>query len=88
MNKKLLSRIIVDVLLLTSVIYGWWIVVLVVSLACLLFFMNYIEIVIFGILFDAIFGNNQNLGIYGYLGTIVSFAIFGIFYGLNLVLRK
>jgi hypothetical protein len=88
MNKNFFARIIVDLLLFVSVIYGWWVVVLVVSLTCLILFANFIEIIIFGILFDALFGNNQNLGIYGYLGTIVSVAIFGAFSGLNLVLRK
>lgn len=88
MNKRFLLRLSIDLPLLISVVYGWWIVVLVVSLVCLLFFENFFEIVIFGILFDALFGNNQNLGIYGYLGTIVSLLIFGVFSGLSLVLRK
>ena len=88
MNKRIIARIIIDLLLLVSVIYGSWIVVLVISLACLLFFTNFIEIIIFGALLDALFGNNQNLGINGYIGTIVSVAIFGAFTGLNLVLRK
>ena len=71
-----------------SVIYGWWVVALIFSLIAILYFNNFIEIIIFGLIFDALFGFNENLGIFGFVGLIYSVSIYLIFYWLKKILRK
>ncbi len=88
MIKNNFSRILIDLVLLLSVIYGWWVVAVVVSLVAILYFNNFFELIIFGLIFDALFGFNENLGIFGFAGLIYSVSVYLIFYWLKKVLRK
>ncbi len=88
MIKNNFSRILIDLVLLLSVIYGWWVVAVVVSLVAILYFNNFFELIIFGLIFDALFGFNENLGIFGFAGLIFSVSVYLIFYWLKKILRK
>ncbi len=88
MSKNLLFRILLDLVVLLMVIYGWWLVAVVFLFCGIIYFNNYFELIIFGVIFDSLFGFDSNLGIFGYAGTIFSFATFGLFYLLKTVLRK
>lgn len=88
MRNKILTRILVDVFFLISVIYGWWLVAIIFSLFSIVYFRNYIELIIFGLIFDALFGFNENLGIFGYVGLIYSVSIYLLFHWLGKILRK
>ena len=83
-----LPRVLVGILILFAVIYGWWLVVVILSLFALVNYRNYIEIIFFGIIFDALFGFNDNLGIFGYVGIIYSVSMYIIFWWLQKVIRK
>ncbi len=88
MNKILIIRIILDLFLLLAVISGWWIVALTVCIFSLFYFKNFFEILIFGVIFDALFGFNENLGYLGYIGTIVTVTTYIIFRWLKTILRR
>lgn len=88
MNKLIIMRIVIDFIILISIISGWWHVALLISLVSFMFFPFFLEIIIFGIIFDALFGYNQSLGISKYVGTILSVSIFLIIYWLQNTLRR
>jgi hypothetical protein len=88
MNKLIITRIVIDFIILISVISGWWHIALIISMISLMFFPFFIEMIIFGIIFDALFGYNQSLGISKYAGTILSVSIFLIIYWLQNTLRR
>jgi len=82
------SRILIDIVLLLAVIYGWWVVAIIFSLIAIAYFQNFIELIIFGLIFDALFGFNENLGVFGFAGVIYSVSIYLIFFWLKKILRK
>jgi hypothetical protein len=86
MNK--LTRFIVDIIIFVAVISAWWHVALLISIIGLIAFPYFIEIIIFGIIFDALFGYSQSLGISGYIGTLSSILIFLVIFWLNKTLRR
>ncbi len=86
MNK--LTRFIVDIIIFVLVISAWWHIALLISIIGLIAFPYFIEIIIFGIIFDALFGYSQSLGISGYIGTLSSILIFLAIFWLNKALRR
>jgi len=86
MNK--LTRIIVNIIIFVAVVSAWWHVALLISIIGTIIFPYFIEIIIFGIMFDALFGYSQSLGIYGYIGTISSVLIFLVIFWVNKTLRR
>jgi len=88
MNKNTIKRLICDLLILISVMNGWWPIAIVVGLFGNWFFLYFIEIIIAGVIFDSLFGYNQYLGVVGYYGTIITVVIFIIISGLKKVLGR
>lgn len=85
MNKK---RLICDLLILISVMNGWWPVAVIIGLVGNWYFSYFIEIIIAGIIFDSLFGYDQYLGLAGYYGTIISITAFIIVSGSKKVLGR
>lgn len=81
-------RIFVDLLMVISVLEGWWFVALPLGLVCAWLFSFYIEILVAGIVYDSLFGLVPEMGLKGYLGTIVAAVIIVITSGLKRVVRK
>lgn len=88
MKSLLIKRTLVDLLLLVSVLNGWWIVAVVIGLIATWTFNYFIEIIIAGIIFDSIFGYTATLGLWGYIGTITSILIFIVISWSKNVLRR
>jgi hypothetical protein len=88
MSKNLLFRILLDLIVLLMVMHGWWLVSVILLFLGIIYFNNFFEIIIFGLIFDAMFGFDSNLGIFGYIGTIFSVITYCVFYFLKTVLRK
>jgi hypothetical protein len=84
MNKQ---RIILDIVIAISVLYGWWFVILPVGLYCVWKFPGYIEILIAGIAYDSLFGFTREVGILGYMGTIVAALVILFVFTLKKVMR-
>jgi len=69
---KLSFRIITDLLLLISVVNGWWFIALPLSLMGAWNFPYFIEIILAGIAYDSLFGFVPEMGLWGYAGTIMA----------------
>ena len=69
---KLSFRIITDLLLLISVVNGWWFIALPLSLMGAWNFPYFIEIILAGIAYDSLFGLVPEMGLWGYAGTIMA----------------
>jgi len=72
---KTILRIILDILLVIAVINGWWSVAIVLVLIGVWFFKLYIEIIIAGVAYDALFGMTSGMGWRGYEGTIFAIVL-------------
>lgn len=72
-----------DLILFAFIINGWWFIALPILVTGLWFFRNYFELILFGIIYDALFGMNNGKSIWGYLGTISSVFIYFIIYILK-----
>lgn len=79
MNKSLLTRLIIDLLMFISVINGWWFVTFPLIIVGLWLFPFFIETILAGIVYDSLFGLVPETGIWAYIGTIVSIATFFMF---------
>lgn len=84
MNKQ---RIILDIVIAVSVLYGWWFVVVPLGLYCIWKFPGYIEILIAGVAYDSLFGFTQEVGILGYIGTITASLMIIFVLSLKKVMR-
>jgi len=87
MNEDATLRIIMDIVLTISVIFGWWFVYIPLGLICLWFFPYYAEFIALGFLHDALFGMGRGLGIMAYAGTLATAAVAVIFSVGKLVVR-
>ncbi len=88
MNKKILPRIIIDLILFLSVLNGWWFVALPLGLIGAYMYAHFVEIIIAGIIYDSLFGYIPGMGNRAYIGTIVAVVIYGTLSGLKKVVRK
>ncbi len=87
MNRSVIFRILLDLVLFISIINGWWFVALpfIVIGIWRLYFV--VEIVIAGIMYDALFGMVATAGIWGYAGTITAVLILVVIRILKRVIR-
>jgi len=75
MNKTAL-RILLDLSILLSVVNGWWLVAMIISIIASWRFDNFFEVIIAGVIFDSLFGYNLNHSLFGYAGTFSGILIF------------
>lgn len=68
----IIGRIIFDLVIALAVINGWWFVALPLGLIAAWKYPGYIEILVAGVAYDALFGLTPATGALGYVGTIVS----------------
>jgi len=73
---KNISRIIIDVIIGVAIIHGWWFIALPLLLLATWHFDFYFECLLAGITYDALFGFTSDLGLRGFLGTIIVVVIF------------
>lgn len=75
MNRSIITRIVIDILIFFFIINGWWfIAVPLIGIGAWKF--SFIpEIVIAGVMYDALFGMTSSYGVWGYVGTIVAAVI-------------
>ncbi len=72
----MLKRIILDILLFLSVLFApWWVSVL-LALIFMIYFRNFIEIIIAGFIIDILYGNGQ---MYFTVGSLVVFVFLHLF---------
>ena len=88
MKKVILHRIIIDLLIIASVFHGWWFIALPLALFGSWKYPRFIEIILAGIIYDSLFGFVPEMGVAGYVGTIVSVVVFLLVMVLKRVVRK
>ena len=78
MNNSIRLRIGIDILLIVSVLNGWWFVALPLILVGIWSSPFFIESIIAGSLFDALYGFFPGVGLWAYMGTIGSVCVLGL----------
>ena len=76
MNKQITIRILIDLLIVVSILNGWWFIALPLGLIGAWFFPYFVEIIVAGIGYDSLFGYGSVSGAWGYAGMIVSILLF------------
>jgi len=71
-------RIACDLILAICVIYGWWYVALPIGVCAVWFFPIYLEFILGGFVYDALFGMNGSFLLAGYAGLIVTVIAFAL----------
>ncbi len=71
---RIITRVIIDLLMFLCVMQGWWFAALPLGIVGALMFPFFIELVIAGVVYDALFGFAEGQGFVGYVGTVVSVA--------------
>lgn len=69
-------RVIFDIIIFFAVLNGYWPIALFFAIAGLFLFEHYFEIIVFGIMYDSLFGYVSIHALYGYVGSILSVLIF------------
>lgn len=73
---KILLRIILDIGVVVAILNGWWPVAIILVLIGAWFFRFYIEMILAGVAYDALFNMAPHTGWIGYEGTIIAVIIF------------
>ena len=78
MNHSFIIRICLYIAIIGAIINGWWFIALPLLLIGVWRLSFRIEIIIAGIMYDALFGMVHGMGWWGYIGTIVSVIIVSV----------
>lgn len=81
-------RLILGIGLILALIQGWWFVLIPLGLIGAWAWPFYVEIIVAGIVYDALYVSAAGAGARGFLGTIVSLAIIVLMAGLKMVVRR
>ncbi|MDD5165632.1 MAG: hypothetical protein PHG25_03840 [Candidatus Pacebacteria bacterium] len=87
MNRSVIFRILLDIALFICVIHGWWFIALPIVFIGVLRLYFVVEIIVAGIMYDALFGMVVPAGIWGYAGIITAAVILIILRLLKKVVR-
>ncbi|MEA2715340.1 MAG: hypothetical protein QOG91_368 [Candidatus Parcubacteria bacterium] len=81
-------RSLFGLLILLGLLQGWWFLILPVGLFGAWAWPLYVEIILAGFVYDSLYGFAPSIGLWGYLGTLVSLSIVILTAGLKMVVRK
>ncbi len=87
MKYSLAIRIILYVIIVFSIINGWWYIALPFALIGAWQFAFRWEIMIAGVIYDALFGMLPDMGFLGYIGTSIAVCIVVVFGVLKKIMR-
>lgn len=88
MNAKVLARIAFDLVIAVCILNGWWFIAVPVGIAAAWFFPYFVELIIAGVAYDAVFGMIPGSGVKGYAGTVAAIVILVALALLKKVVRK
>lgn len=83
-----LKRIVLDIVLLLAVMFGFWYVALILGLYGLFRHPLFIEIICAGVIYDMLFRVLPDSGIRGYTGSLVALAVFLFYMSIRSAVRK
>jgi hypothetical protein len=81
-------RIFLDILIFLSLIKGWWILALIFVFIALFAVSNFLEIIFFGMMYDAIFGIRSISYLSSHTAIIVSLVLYIGAYYMRSIIRK
>ena len=76
MSKYIVLRVCVDILIAVCILQSWWLMALAIAIIATWIFPYFVEIIIAGFVFDALFGMVPSMKGWGYLSTIEAVVIF------------
>ncbi|MBU6426821.1 hypothetical protein KGQ27_01100 [Patescibacteria group bacterium] len=85
---KLTIRIVLDIILFVCIVNAWWYFALPLAVVGAFAFPFYIEFIVAGIMYDALFAMVQGMGVWAYSGTIVSLVLFIMITTLKNFIRR
>jgi hypothetical protein len=88
MNKNLVLRIVIDILIFVSVLNGWWFFALPLGLFGSYYFPYFAELVLAGVAYDSLFNFMPDTGLRYVIATIIAVVIVSVIGGLKKVIRK
>ena len=80
-------RLIIDIVMVVAVMNGWWFVILPLGIIATWKFPYFIEIILAGICYDALFGMVPALGIWSYSGTLGAISVVLLVFLLKKLIR-
>ncbi|MEK7641597.1 MAG: hypothetical protein AAB365_01225 [Patescibacteria group bacterium] len=81
-------RIVLDILIFSAVIHGWWFIAVPLALSGAWKYAYFCEFIIAGIIYDSLFGLVPGNGVAGYAGIILSIVLLLLVAILKRVLRR
>jgi hypothetical protein len=88
MDKKIIFRIIVDIVIAFCAVFGLWYVFLPLGLIAAWFFPYYAELTVAGFVYDALFSMGRGFGLFGYAGLVVTIIALAVVSFLKFVIRR
>lgn len=88
MNNNVLARIGFDIVVAILIVHGWWFIALPLAIVAVWKFSLFIELLIAGVVYDALFGFVPGMGIAAYVGTLTAVIVFGGMSVLKKIVRK
>ena len=88
MTNRIIFRILLDAFIAIAVFHAWWFIALPLALFCIWQYPFFLEIIIAGFIYDALFGSGSASDPWSYLGTIVSIICMAAVAGMKKVVRK
>ncbi len=87
MQKNSIIRLVVNILLFVSVLNGWWPIAFIVGVGGAWYWPHFIEIIVAGVAYDALFGMISGTSIHGWIGTIVSIVLYTVILLIKKIVR-
>jgi hypothetical protein len=84
---KLIFRIIIDIVIFVCLVQGWWHFTLLLALIGIWNFGFYIEIILAGLIYDALYGSVAVKGLTGSIGLIVGAILFMVLTVIKRIVR-
>ena len=84
---KLISRIIIDIAIFLCLVQAWWYFALLLAVIGIWNFGFYIEIIVAGLIYDALYGSATAKGLTGSIGLIIGAVLFIILTIIKKIVR-
>ena len=88
MKTNILFRTLLDLLIFTAIFHALWFIALPLAIFGSWKYPHFTEIILAGVIYDSLFGFVPEMGVAGYVGTIVAVGAFLLVVILKRVVRR
>ncbi len=88
MSKNKIIRIVIDIILFVAVINGWWPLAIPLAILGAWYWPHFVEIIVAGVAYDALFGMIPGTGWHGWIGTIISVVLYTVILLIKKTVRR